>query len=79
MMLLPLGSKDLLTYSYNMRREMTAPVKKGEVVGTIVIKSQDDVIDVVTIKMPREIKRKGILDYFEEIIVNQPKYIIINV
>ncbi len=79
MMLLPLGSKDLLTYSYNMRREMTAPVKKGEVIGTIVIKSQDEIIDVVTVKMPREIKRKGILDYFEKIIVNQLKYIIINV
>ena len=58
---------------------MTAPVKKGEVIGTIVIKSQDAIIDVVTVKMPREIKRKGILDYFEEIIVNRPKYIIINV
>ena len=78
-MLLPIGEKENMLYEYNLKKDMSAPILKGEKIGNIVIKSPKGVIETLEIRMPKSIKRKSVIEYFSKIIGNQLEYVLINV
>ena len=78
-MLLPIGEKENMLYEYNLKKDMSAPILKGEKIGNIVIKSPKGVIETIEIRLPKSIKRKSVIEYFSKIIGNQLEYVLINV
>ena len=77
--LLQLNEKDEIIYEYNIQKQLVAPIKKGDIIGTIVIKTPKGVLQTLEIKAPKDIKRKNVFEYFNQIMVNQLEYVLINV
>lgn len=77
--MLQLNEKDEIIYEYNIQKQLVAPIKKGDIIGTIVIKTPKGVLQTLEIKAPKDIKRKNVFEYFNQIMVNQLEYVLINI
>lgn len=64
-----------IQYNYNIKQELEAPIKKGEVIGNIEVYVENTKIKEFTIYAPQTIERKGIIEYLSDFIqINVKKY-----
>lgn len=75
MMLLEKNKNGNLTYKYNINKKLVAPIEKGEKIGEIEVYLETTLINVIEIRVPVEIKRKTVVEYFFEILDGQKQYI----
>lgn len=73
--LLEMSKKDKIRYEYNLKRQISAPIKEGEVIGEIKIFLEEKLLNIVKLTASTEIKRKNICEYVEEMMKNKLKYI----
>lgn len=77
--ILPIGEKNKIKYEFKFNKKLVAPIEKNQEIGKIVISVGENEIDTIQIRAPREIKRRGIMDYFVEILEKQSEYIKIRI
>ena len=68
MMLLKNGESEKITYQYEIKKEFTAPLQQNEKIGEIFVLLENEVIDMVELRIPTEIRRKNVLEYMLELI-----------
>ena len=67
-MLLKNGESEKITYQYEIKKEFTAPLQQNEKIGEIFVLIENEVIDMVELRVPTEIRRKNVLEYMLELI-----------
>ena len=72
--MIPKESIENIKYLYDIKKNLAAPVKKDEIIGKIYAYIDDNLLDIQEIKMPYEIKRKGVFDYVKELLKDQTTY-----
>ncbi|MCC8074215.1 MAG: D-alanyl-D-alanine carboxypeptidase [Clostridiales bacterium] len=58
---------DELEYVYNLKREVSAPVKKGDILGEIIVKSNDDEIVSIPLKANETVSENSFLYVFGQL------------
>ena len=56
---------DNIEFEINVLSRLEAPVEKGRVIGNIIIKNGDEVLDIAEVKNKYEIEKKGVEDYLK--------------
>ena len=56
--------KDKITYEYDIKKDLKAPVKSGENIGKVYVLIGDEILKVININLPETIEKKDIWDYF---------------
>ena len=74
---LPIGDVEKIEYSYQLEKDLVAPLEKGEKIGEISVILEGKIIDTLELKLPYAIRRKTILEYITEIFKNQANYVTI--
>lgn len=75
LMPLRIGSNEKISYKYEMKSYLKAPITKGENIGSISICSDEKILKVINIILPQNIERKDIWSYFIEFLkINVKNY-----
>lgn len=61
---------DNITYEINVLTRLKAPVEENDVIGNIVVKNGDKILNVIEIKMCKTIEKKDMFCYFKIFINN---------
>ena len=56
---------DNIEFEINVLSRLEAPVEKGRVIGNIIIKNGDEVLDIAEVKNKYEVEKKGVEDYLK--------------
>lgn len=63
-------NSEKLTYKYNLKDEITAPIKKGDIIGEITVMSGKNKIAVIELKSDKNIKSVSFLYIFKKMLNN---------
>ena len=61
------GEEDKIKISIEIKEQLKAPIEKGEKVGTIIIKNNENIIEQLDIVTNQKIRKKNIFDYLKTI------------
>lgn len=75
MILVAKKSKDMIDYEYKLKKDLVAPIYRGDEIGKIDVKLDGEKIAQISLVMPFDIEKKNILQFMEEILNNQVGYI----
>lgn len=70
-----------VTVTFKAKKDLEAPIKKGQVIGTISIKVDDEVVEEIKVKATQKIERNNLkyyVHYFSVYADNNPLVIILN-
>lgn len=59
--------KEKITYKYDIESKFQAPLSQNTIIGKIYINLEGKIIKKIDIKLPKEISKKGVIDYFKNL------------
>lgn len=68
------GEEDSIIIDINVNYKLQAPVSENTIIGNIIVKYNDNIIEEIILVTDNEIQKKDIVDYIKEFILNYNAY-----